>query len=243
MYHSSHRHSGVRPPSGSRKWRKWRRLIGVSAVTFVCMLIFHTLYTAIFHEDAGFQTGTAAREAVSDQVVGQAVLVEAPDWVTKDYLTPNEYSRPQTPLRHVNAIVIHYVGNPGTTAQANHNYFEQLSVTGETYASSHFVIGLDGEIIQCIPLSEIAYCSNDRNDDTIAIECCHPDADGQFNPQTYDSLLKLTRWLCDAYGLDASADVIRHYDVTGKECPKYYVEHPDAWVQFLTDLKAQGSGQ
>ncbi len=27
-------------------------------------------------------------------------------------------------------------------------------------------------------------------------------------------------------------DVIRHYDVTGKICPKYFVEHEDAWEQL-----------
>lgn len=38
--------------------------------------------------------------------------------------------------------------------------------------------------------------------------------------------------------LDVSPkDVIRHYDVTGKECPKYYVEHEDAWETFIDDVK------
>lgn len=37
------------------------------------------------------------------------------------------------------------------------------------------------------------------------------------------------------YDLDEE-DVIRHYDVTGKNCPKYYVEHEDAWETFKTDL-------
>lgn len=32
-------------------------------------------------------------------------------------------------------------------------------------------------------------------------------------------------------------DVIRHYDVTGKNCPKYYVEHQDAWEQFKVNLE------
>ena len=27
-----------------------------------------------------------------------------------------------------------------------------------------------------------------------------------------------------------------HYDVTGKACPKYYVENEDAWLQFKEDL-------
>ncbi len=112
------------------------------------------------------------------------------------------------------------------------------SRTGETYASSHFIIGLDGEIIQCIPLNEISYCSNERNDDTIAIECCHPDEGGQFTEATYNSLLRLTSWLCQSFSLDPSSDVIRHYDVTGKECPLYYVKNPQAWQQFLSDLSA-----
>ena len=34
-------------------------------------------------------------------------------------------------------------------------------------------------------------------------------------------------------------DVFRHYDVTGKNCPKYYVENPDAWIQMKSDIAAQ----
>ena len=33
--------------------------------------------------------------------------------------------------------------------------------------------------------------------------------------------------------------MIRHYDVTGKICPKYYVDHPDKWEEFLQDVDAQ----
>ncbi len=160
---------------------------------------------------------------------------DVPDWVQQELLDVNPYSRPGTPLEEVNGIVVHYVGNPGTTAEQNRSYFAGLAQSGETYASSHFVIGLDGEIIQCVPLNEIAYCSSQRNVDTISIECCHPDEEGKFNDATYQSLLRLVRWLQEEYHLDNS-QVIRHYDVTGKECPLYYVRHPDAWEQFLTDL-------
>ncbi|MCD8381622.1 MAG: peptidoglycan recognition protein family protein [Clostridiales bacterium] len=160
---------------------------------------------------------------------------EMPDWVTVDLLTVNEYSRPGIGLETVNGIVIHYVGNPGTTAQANRNYFESLAESGETHASSHFVIGLEGEIIQCVPLDEIAYCSNDRNSDTISIECCHPGEDGAFTQETYASLVKLVAFLADYYDLGRD-QVIRHYDVTGKLCPLYYVKHEDAWEQFKDDV-------
>ena len=152
-----------------------------------------------------------------------------------ELLTVNPYSRPGTALEKVNGIVIHYTANPGATAIANRNYFENLKDTHTTKASSHFVVGLEGEIVQCIPIAEIAYASNDRNSDTISIECCYKNEDGSFEQATYDSVIKLTAWLCAKFGL-TSEDVIRHYDVTGKLCPLYYVEHEDAWAQFKKDV-------
>ena len=171
-----------------------------------------------------------------DPFAPRAVPVpDTPDWVTVDLLPLNQFSRPGTPLEQVNGVVIHYVGNPGTTAAQNHSYFANLAQTGETYASSHFLVGLDGEVLQNIPLNEIAYCSNQRNDDTISIECCHPDDSGVFTPETYDALVRLTRWLMEEYRLDSS-QVLRHYDVTGKICPRAFVEDPAAWAQFLADV-------
>ena len=163
--------------------------------------------------------------------------VPVPDYVEKDYLTVNPYSRPGEALDKIDGVVIHYVGNPGTTAHANRNYFESLSSGLEnTYASSHFIVGLDGEVIQCVPLTEVAYASNTRNEDTVSIEVCHPDETGQFSPVTYARTVELTAWLCREFRLDPETDVIRHYDVTGKICPKYYVDNPEAWDDFRADV-------
>lgn len=153
-------------------------------------------------------------------------------------LDVNEYSRPGIPLKKIKGIVVHYTANPGSTAAENRNYFEGLKDSHETKVSSHFVIGIEGEIVQCIPSSEIAYASNSRNDDTLSIECCHKDETGEFTEATYDSLVKLVGWLCYRFGLESS-DVIRHYDVTEKICPKYFVDHPDAWEQFKKDVDGQ----
>ena len=161
-------------------------------------------------------------------------VAEAPDYLV-ELLDINEYSRPGTALASVNGIVIHYTANPGTTAEQNRSYFQNLKDTGETYASSHFVIGIDGEIVQCVPCNEIAYASNERNEDTISIECCIPDETGKFSEATYQSLVELVTWLMGRYDLGTD-DVIRHYDVTGKECPKYYVENETEWFQFKEDL-------
>ena len=162
--------------------------------------------------------------------------VELPEYVTKDYIAVNEWSRPGTPLEEINAVVIHYVGNPGTSAQANRNYFNGLALSHEAYASSHFVVGLEGEVIACVPLTEVAYASNDRNGDTVSIEVCHGDETGEYSEVTYERVVELAAWLCESFDLDAETDVIRHYDVTGKICPKFYVEHPEAWEQLKADV-------
>lgn len=166
--------------------------------------------------------------------------VQAPDWYTQDFLTVNPYSRPGTKREHVRDIVIHYVANPGTSAKQNRNYFEGLkdqSGSKTVSASSHYIIGSDGTILQCIPLDEVAYGNYPRNDDTVSIECCHPDSDGRFTDATIKSLIRLTGWLCRELSLNEK-HIIRHYDVSGKNCPKYYVEHQDAWRTLKKKLAA-----
>ena len=152
-----------------------------------------------------------------------------------ELLTPNEYSRPGIATNKITGIVVHYTANPGATAMNNRDYFEGLKDSHITKASSNFVVGLDGEIVQCVPTWEMAYASNSRNIDTVSIECCHPDETGKFNKKTYQSMVRLCAWLCLKFDLDEN-DVIRHYDVTGKNCPKYFVENEAAWKQFKNDI-------
>lgn len=158
---------------------------------------------------------------------------EMPDWVDVQLIPVNGSARRGIELEDLTAIAIHYVGNPGTTAQQNRNYF----ALAETNVSSHFLIGLKGEIIQCVPLNEKSSATNDRNRDTISIEVCHPDESGEFTQESYDSLVRLCDWLCRLTGLTGD-DLIRHYDVTGKICPKYFVDHEDAWDAFRQDVNA-----
>ncbi|MDE6710129.1 MAG: amidase [Oscillospiraceae bacterium] len=140
--------------------------------------------------------------------------------IEQKLLTPNKYSRPQIALKNVTKIAVHYVGNPNTSAMANRNYFENQKTAGR-YVSSHFIVGLQGEIIQCIPLNEISYCTNQANSYSVSIECCHPDSTGKFTEKTEQSLAELCAYLIEKFGLGVD-DIIRHYDVTGKQCPLYW---------------------
>lgn len=230
-------------------------LSGVFGLSMIALILLIMVYIG----KNSISGSNGSRETVSDTVQEPTTVqsvylvtipkeIQLPGWaeefkgtIEENLLPVNPYSRPGTKLEEVNAIVIHYVGNPGTTAAQNRSYFENIIETGEASVSSHFIVGLDGEIIQCVPLDEISYASNTRNEDTIAVETCHPDETGKYNQTTYDSMVKLTAYLCILYNLNPDKDVIRHYDVTGKECPKYFVDYENEWSLFKAQVKRQMS--
>lgn len=150
--------------------------------------------------------------------------------ITNMYLTHN---RPYTKRSKTTAIACHYVGNPHTSAEANRNYFQNT----DRKVSSNYIIGLQGEIICCIPDNEVSWCTNQANSYTVSIEACHPDKSGKFTEATYNSYVELVAMLCNKYNLNPlKGGVIRHYDVTKKICPKYWVDHPDEWDAFKQDV-------
>lgn len=165
--------------------------------------------------------------------------------VTEILITPNRYSRPGKKLQGVKGLVFHWVGNPKSTAIENRNYFDSLKVqTGDMaiYASAHYVAGFDGEIIRCLPEDEMAYHVGAKeytplalmklgaypNNRAIGIEMCHTDASGKFDNKTLESVCELAADICWRYGLKHD-DLYRHYDITGKLCPKYWVDYPEEW--------------
>ena len=163
--------------------------------------------------------------------------------ITEKLLAPGaEHGRPGTKLIP-QGIVIHYVGNPGSSALANRNYFENTGI-----ASAHYIIGISGETIRIIPDNETAWhagrsyglewdeIAKTNNSKFLGIECCHPDPGGKFSGRTYKALIELCTELCRIYGFEPLQDIYRHYDVSGKLCPLYFVNNPDVWGQFKHDV-------
>lgn len=229
---SGQSHSNARSRRMMRRRRRRMQILarlGILAAA-VALIVFAGVKVvgALRGEDSVIPT------AANEPEVWDKVVPDPPDYDVQ-LLTVNPYSRPGDALTEVKGVVVHWTANPGTTAAQNRSYFESLKDTHETSASSHFVIGMEGEVVQCIPCNEVAYASNERNGDTIAIECCIPDETGRFTDETYQTLVHLVAWLCGRYEL-GTEDVIRHYDITGKDCPKYFVEHEDKWEQFKKDV-------
>lgn len=216
----------IRPHSGKRAALQRRK---IPLRLFVPLFLGLCAILLVWGLHSQMLSGAAS---IANPKVAQLAKVKIPSWIDKQIIPKSSDSRRGEPLEDITGIVIHYVGNPGTTAKQNRNYYANPG----TEVNSHFLIGLDGEILQCLPLYEKSSASSERNRDTLSIEVCHPDESGAFTDKSYASLLQLTAWLCQKIGIRPE-QVIRHYDVTGKLCPIYYVQHPEAWQRFQADLK------
>lgn len=151
-------------------------------------------------------------------------------------LTINKFSRPGTKIKKVTGVVVHYVQNSNTTALQNRNFFENRKDGRMGYGSAHYIIDLDGKIIQCIPESEVAYHCSLRNNDTIGVECTHIDDMGNMTGLTYNSLLEVVSNLMKKYELNIDK-LYLHFNITGKKCHKWFVDNPAEWKKFKNIVK------
>lgn len=138
----------------------------------------------------------------------------------------DKYNRPgkaSTPRK----ICVHYTGDAGASAD-NLALFFTANPNAET--SSQYVVGMQGELIRCLPDSEQAYAATGNNKNVIHIEVCHPDKSGKFTEKSIAALAELVPYLMKKYGIDAN-NVVRHYDLTGKHCPMYYVDNA-RWAEL-----------
>ena len=216
-----YRQGNPRPVQSIKRRRAKRRKVylyrTIALLVIVLCLILIYFMTGAIYRAVRHDTGKGVVQILSDNIIGKRIV---PPEIKEDYLE---------------SIFVHYTANAGTTAEQNRSYFENLAQTHERSASAHFIIGYDGELLQCIPLDEEAYAVKSRNEDSISIECCYLSEDGSFTPQTYDTLIHTLAWLIDQYNLSTD-DILRHYDCGGKLCPLYYAEHEDAWEQLRQDV-------
>jgi N-acetylmuramoyl-L-alanine amidase len=185
--------------------------------------------------------------------------------ITEKFLSINKYSRSGGKIRGVQAFVIHWTATPGQGANGVWTYYETDEASIQRYGSAHYIIDLDGDILQAIPETEAAwhvgssiadpqsgkvytdlarklfpdYCepkTTSPNWVTLGVECCVINKAGEFSPETYKAAVELSQEVCNRYSLGPDR-LIRHYDVVGwKKCPLYYVENSDKWAKFTTDV-------
>ncbi len=140
-------------------------------------------------------------------------------------------------------IVVHYTANKGDTAAANAKYFKNNAVN----ASAHYFVDKN-TIIQSVPDDYIAYSvggsryKNTKggsfygkctNTNSISVELC--DCYYGVPDETAKRAAGLITHLMSVYDIPIER-VIRHYDVTGKLCPKPYAEDDGLWEEFKARL-------
>ena len=130
----------------------------------------------------------------------------------------------------VQYIVIHYTGSEGTAAN-NISYFN----SGDRGASAHYFVDRSGAVCEyCDPAKWYAwhcggslesshhpYHGKCTNRNSIGIEICthYNGKNWEFTDKAVAAAVELTKYLMQQFGVPA-ANVIRHYDVTGKACPR-----------------------
>ena len=135
-------------------------------------------------------------------------------------------------------IVIHYTSNKGDTAKNNADYFAREV----TKTSAHYFVD-ENSVWQSVLDTDTAwhcgaktykhkYC---RNTNSLGIEICMNDKDGNIRLNSIVNAIKLTKMLMEKYNISID-NIIRHYDVTGKDCPRPMIENEDLWSSFKQSL-------
>lgn len=137
-------------------------------------------------------------------------------------------------------IVIHFTANDGDTARNNLDYFARGIISPP--ASAHFFVD-ENEVCCSVPWDCTAYhCGTSkgykhkscRNSNSIGIEMCsRKDSKGNyyFKDETIRNCAKFTAQQMKNYNIPLE-NVLRHYDVTGKNCPAPMVINPQLWANF-----------
>jgi len=141
-------------------------------------------------------------------------------------------------------IAIHYTANNGDTAKGNCNYFSAANRN----ASAHYFVDEtsvyqsveDGDTGWSVGAKNYAH-STCRNPNSISIEMCSKrDAKGAYyiEPVVVAKTIELTKILMAKYNVPVS-NVLRHYDITGKNCPEPFVRDLGKWNAFKNSLTAK----
>lgn len=145
------------------------------------------------------------------------------------------------PISNIIGIVIHYTGNDGDTADNNAHYFQNPFIRK---SSAHYFVD-DDNITQSVQDNYIAWhCGTIgkyyhpylRNANTIGIEMCDTVKNGvhDLSDATKQNTIELVRELVAKYNIKPE-NVVRHYDITHKMCPLYFVDET-AWAQFKAEI-------
>lgn len=204
-----------------------KTLIKIGAMVLIIFTLGNTIVAYSFENENNI---TTIEEMGEEMAVNKPKTIKVDTPLSK-YVTSGKRSR-------TTKIAWHYTGAHDVSGKSTcYNWFLPIAKGKHpgTYASAHFVMDLNGDIYEMIPLNYVAYTTNSANAYAIGIECATTGTNDHYSDKEYVSMVKLGAWLAQYYGLDPRTDFIRHYDVTQKICPRYFVNNTAKWTQFKLD--------
>lgn len=161
----------------------------------------------------------------------------------KTHIIPiNKYNRPDKKST-CEYIVIHWTADVGATAEQLDAYYHNVARgswpdSPNAWTSANYIVGYDGTLITCIYSGNVSYGVSGYNERVINIEVCIDAASGIFTGAAVQTLADLVQRLMRSRNVPA-ARVVRHYDLTGKLCPRYYALNADAWRELHMQITGQ----
>jgi N-acetyl-anhydromuramyl-L-alanine amidase AmpD len=149
--------------------------------------------------------------------------------------------------RAIKFVVQH--GTAGGSSAEDIGNFYRSTIGGNNPVSTHFIVGKDGHIVQCVPLTLAAWANGvletghaafisdafNPNEDTASIEYVKNQLDANGVPDNSDELtdaqklagFRLNKCICETYNIpkragDANGGIIAHHDidpVNRSRCP------------------------
>lgn len=133
-------------------------------------------------------------------------------------------------------VVVHETDNESPTADAEGHY-NYWNSDPNAQTSAHFVVDEN----KAIQLGEFnwrmwhcgeKYNPNIGNFNTIAVEIC---VNGNYMKARQNAIELIKDYILPKTGIPVS-NLIRHFDVTGKTCPRKMINNPSLWKDFINQV-------
>lgn len=144
----------------------------------------------------------------------------------KEMIIPYGANNPDRSIKP-DTIVIHYSGGACVTAET---LARCLVNNNANNVSANYCVD-ENDIICTIPPGYMSYGVTGHNNHIINIEVCYSDPAGRFELDTIANIRRIVKKCMRDFNISADK-VVRHYDLTKKKCPWYYVDNPSEWVRL-----------
>ncbi len=144
--------------------------------------------------------------------------------------------------KKIEFLVIHYTANDGDSALSNCKYFKGKNRN----SSAHYFVDENG-VYQSVEDKDTSwhcgtkgtyYHTKCRNENSIGIELCSKKDKYNkfyFEKKTLENAIYLINLLLKKYNI-SKQNILRHYDITHKNCPLPFVEDYNAWKDFKNEI-------